>query len=467
MTAKELLISIKTLFDGKGSAEAQRQLDATGKKAAEAGKKSADGFLKAGKGAQLFEKTMGNLNKVMTGFGILGIIGVLMQLWNMLKKVSEWIGDKMTAAVRAAGAAAEEMADKLSSSKLEEAGRLISNITDGFNRVEKAISAAHAAQSQLSDAWRDLNKAGQEATDMELERREKAELARLDQGDETGRTRVTNKYAAIRAENSLARRQADYMQAEQAAAADISAASSRRMNAQSGLEKMELTKTIMEDQLSYSQDTLSRLTPLPGEKLSDQDEKARQRAAEEVANFTDKIAALNRTIDDTTAILEAAKTAERSGELRLMAARVRSTQGYSAAEALTAQDTSDLARETERVTAEAKYRDRISSATERAKTLASSYDTRADVFRAQADASDPQRRNFGSRDSFMRATAEDRRLEKAAVGAEKQSEAVNKLLAQLERTPPEKIAALLGGIESQLRAFESSIRNAEQRSRRQ
>lgn len=472
MNAKDLVIAIKTLFDGKGTAEAQRQLDATGKKAKEAGEKTKDGFLKAGKGAELFQKTMGNLNKVITGFGVLAIIGAVTQLWNLLKGVIDWIKDRMTKSVREAAEESERLADALSSRRIELAQGIVDEAAKSYNGLADAITRVKSEQDAYLSALQELNQAQQEATELELQRRELAALASLQEGDTVGEASVKAKYGKLRLANSLGQQGAEAVRAAQRAEDELNATAERRAAAEAALKKAESGRGVIADQLAFSSDKLKEfeLQPKrPGFK-GFHDAQVEKRLRDEVAALTKQMKDLDDNIAKLTEAVRAEKSNERNAGIRLEAAKVRSTTVMDAATGLAEQKATDIDRtvaDAKRAAEEERIRERLRTVTAKAKSVYGSYKTRADVYQAEADAFDPQRRDFDSRDEYMSAKAKDLRLDKAAAGAAKQADAVNRLLAQLERTPPDKIAALLNGFETQFRAFEAAIKNAEARSRRQ
>ncbi|HRR34013.1 MAG TPA: hypothetical protein P5026_07945 [Kiritimatiellia bacterium] len=478
MTAQELLVKVKTLFEGKGTQDAAKAVEGLGEKGAEAGKKieqsakGADkavekvgktakksgeevnsGYSKAKRGIDSVSKAVGTLNKMVGLFGVIGLIGSLKTAYTTLKGIGDWIKDKITEGARKAAEAATKLADSLSSQKLEEGRRMVESVAEGFNRVEKAISAARAAQSELAAAWQDLNKAGQEVTDTELARREKAELARLSPDDQAGQTRVKNKYAAFRADTALTRRAGDAIRAEQAAQDDFTAASERRANAQSALGQAVRSRDILADILQTSENTA----------MYSQDKAVREHAAKEVPELTKQVADFNKTIIDLTDRLAETTTSERAAGIRLDAARLRGSRGMDAAEALTAQDRSDL----ERDTARAQWGQRLTDLRSRASSAASALGTRAGAIRAASDAYAPVRADYRTQDQWNAATVRDKRMESSAKGAEQLAASADKLNEQLSKMKPEQLAAVFDSITRQLAQFDRAIKNAEARTKRQ
>jgi uncharacterized protein YoxC len=478
MTAQELLIKIKTLFEGKGTQDAGGAIDDLGKKGAEAGrkieqaskgadkavqqvgksaKKAGDdvnsGFSKARKGIESVSKGMATLNKMVGLFGAIGLIGSLKTAYTTLAGIGDWIKNKITEGARKAAEAATKLADSLSSRKLEEGRRMVEGVAEGFTRVEKAISAARAAQSELAAAWQDLNKAGQEVTDMEISRREKAELAQLSPDDQAGQTRVRNKYAALRSDTALTRRAGDAIRAEQAAQDDLTAAADRRSNAQSALGQAVRSRDILADILRESENTA----------MYSQDKDVRERAAKEVPELTKQVADLNKTISELTDRLAETTTSERAAGIRLDAARLRGSRGLNAAEALTAQDRSDLERDTSR----AEWVQRLTDLRSRASSAASALGPRADALRAASDAYAPVRADYRTQDEWNAAGIRDKRMESSAKGAEKLAASADKLNDQLARMKPEQLAAVFDAITGQLAQLDRAVKNIDARAKRQ
>lgn len=464
MTAKELIISIKTLFDGKGSSEAQRQLDATGKKAADAGKTAKSGLSSAETGANNFGKAVSGtaqrlelMGKVMRGLGVVGIVGAAISIFETLRDRINQSKDE-----------AEQLAVK---TRQANDVKIVEAAINAYGRLKDELAGINQQHERTAEL-NALAKGGDRSVeDAQSAAAEKEALAAIDPNDPARSQKeaaVRARFERERAVAAAARKKEDIESQRQQLGqqADISEmAAYERASMLQDLRKQQAAAASSSEELAYRSKAARRYkwdvtgggdvdTPLSNDYAAAA--KSASDNAAKLAETADTLAKEIRSLRDDAAF--AREKAFLLANEQKAADITMASSDRSGKRTIAEADSSVAA---------AQYRDRIADATTRAKSLSSAYDTRSDVFRAQADASDPQRSNFGSRDSFMRAKAEDIRLEKAAVGAEKQSAAVNKLLAQLERTPPEKIAALLGGIESQLRAFESSIRNAEQRSRRQ
>jgi len=360
------------------------------------------------------------------------IVGVGISAWSAYQKKVEESKKKIA-----------ELLDALTSAKIETATKHIDDISDAFGRVEKSISAVRAAQVDLAAAWQDLNKAGQDIADMELNRREKEQLSQLSPTDTAGSVSVKNRFAKLREEVSVSRREGDAIRAEQAAKDDLEAASAHRINIEGTLSTALNARDVLSSQIERS-------SHRAGYTL---DEKERERAKKEVVEFTATLVALNKSLTDLTDSLSAAKTKETAAGITLQAAQLRGSTGIAAATALAAQNASDLDRDT----AQARFGQKLGDLRSRASTAASSWSVTASEYRARSNAYDPQRRDYDDQGKFNMAKITDKRLEMSAKGAEKQAAAAEKLLDQLERTPPEKIAALLELITRQLVTLEQGL----------
>ena len=355
---REIIIKIKSLFEGKGSQEADEAIDNLGKKSEEAGDKAgslAGAMDKAGKHAQQFGQSTGRAAEMvgsLTGAmgqsgpaaarmgaglrvikalaegsagGLAGLATVLVGMG-----VSAWAAykRKVEESQKALQGFLQEMTDR----KIAEGARQIDAIASGFSRVEKAISATRAAQSELAAAWDDLNRAGQEVAAMELERREKADLARVAPGDQAGAAAVRARYAGLRESAALGQRAGDAIRAEQAARDDLAAISGRRANIEKTLELSKSARDQRAEQLARAVELSKR---------PDIDEKERERLTKETADLTSQLAQLEKQVGELTDALAAARTSEKAAGIRVQAAGVRATRGLSAAEALADQNTSD------------------------------------------------------------------------------------------------------------------------------
>ncbi len=459
-----LVMRIRSIFDGSGAKEAtdaQSKLTTAAKSATDAtgqvGKATGQAGQAAGRAAEMVASLTGAmgasspaaaqmssgirvLKSLLEGSsaGILGlatvIVGIGISAWSAYQKKIEESKKKIA-----------EMLDELTSAKIETGKRRIDDITDAFGRVEKSINAVRAAQVDLATAWQDLNKAGQEVSDMELQRMEKEQIARLSPNDEAGAVAIKNRFAQIRDEGSVARRQGDAIRAEQAAKDDLETAAARRINIEGTLSTASTARDVLASQIERSSRRADAgLNP---------DEKDRDRAKKEVVEFTAQLVALNKSILDLTDSLSAAKTKETAAGITLQAAQVRGSKGVAAAAALAAQNASDLDRDT----AQARYGQKLGDLRSRASAAASSWSVTASEYRARSNAYDPQRRDYENQGEWNKSKITDKRLESSAKGAEKQAAAAEKLLDQLERTPPEKIAQILDLITRQLVTLEQGL----------
>lgn len=347
----DLWIKIRSLFEKKAIDDAAKGVEDIGKKSEEAGKKQKSAASSAkefggatGRAAEMVGSLTGAMGanspaaaKMGAGLRVIkslseGSAGGIMGLTTVIVGigVSAWAAYQRK--VEEAKKKLDEFVSQMTDRKIETGARRIEAIAEGFGRVEKAISSARAAQSELAAAWDDLNRAGQEVTSMELERREKADLARLNPEDQAGAAAVRARYAGLRESAALGARAGGAIRAEQAAQDDLTAASERRANIEKTLGSSISARNIVAAQLARSS---SRADP------SNHDEEDRKNAAKETAAFTAQLAALNKSIVEMTDSLQVAKTSERAAGIKLEAANVRATRGVSAAQSLAEQNTSD------------------------------------------------------------------------------------------------------------------------------
>lgn len=351
MAGQDLTLKIKTEYDGKGSEAAAKAVDGLAKSADKAGRAQAS----AGKQAQQLGQSTGRAAEMVgsltgamgqagpaaarlgAGLRVIkalaeGSAGGLMGIATVLvgAGVSAWAAYQRK--VEQSRKELQDFVQEMTDRKIAEGARQIDAIASGFSRVEKAISSARAAQSELAAAWDDLNRAGQEVTQMELDRREKAVLARIPPGDTAAAAAVRAKYTGLRESAALGARAGSAIRAEQAAQDDLAAASGRRAN----IEKTLGLSMSARDQRAGQ---LARAVELS--KRPDIDDGERARLAQETTDLTAQLATLEKQVGELTDALSAARTTERAAGIRAQAAGLRATQGIGAAEALAQQNISD------------------------------------------------------------------------------------------------------------------------------
>jgi Mg2+ and Co2+ transporter CorA len=473
MTAQELQLKIDTEYDGKGADAAAKDIEKIGK----ASKKAGEEQDKAGKHAQQFGQSTGRAAEMvgsLTGAmgqsgpaaarmgaglrvikalaegsagGLAGLATVLVGMG-----VSAWASYQRK--VEEAQKKLQEFMAGLTDAKIDAGAKRIDSIAEGFSRVEKAISATRAAQSELAAAWDDLNRAGQEVTAMELERREKAALARVAPGDQAGAAAVRARYAGLRESAALGQRAGDAIRAEQAARDDLAAISGRRANIEQTLGSSVAARDLIAAQLARS---TARADPM------NKDEEERKRATQEVAAFTAQLAKLDKQVADLTDALAAARTSEKAAGIRVQAAGLRATSGIDAASALAAQNTSDA----ETAAVRERWGQRLGDLRRRASSASSSLSARSASLSAAAEAFDPQRADYPHQGAWNQAKIRDRRMDDQAKGAARLSASAAKLDDQLSKMKPEQLAGVFDSITAQLARLETAVKNAEQRSKRQ
>lgn len=471
---QDLTLRLQFVADTKAADEASKKIDDLGKKSDDAGdkqKKASESAKEFGKSSGRAAEMVGSLTGALgqaspaaaqlgaglrvikalaegSGAGLMGLatilVGVGVSAWAAYKRKVEESKKQMS-----------EMLNAMTDSKIAEGQKQIDKVAESFGRVEKAISAARSAQSELAAAWQDLNKAGQEVTAMQIEQREKAEMAALSPDDAAGAAKVKAKYIGIREAGSVGQRAGDSFRAEQAAQDDLAAASAHRSNIEQSLDNNTQLRDLINNQIIKSRDR--------ADSLNNPDAEDRHRAYKEVVDFGEQLAALNKTILDLNDSLIASKTSERAAVLKLDAAGIRSTQGVSAAQTLAEQNTSDA----ELAATRAAWAQRLTDMRSRVSSDASQFSTRATQYRGNSDSYNPQRADYSDDGEWRKAHNRDQSLEKDAKRYEQLAENAKKLSEQMEKMKPEQLASVFATITKQMEALENAFKNAEQRSKHQ
>ena len=411
----DIILRIKSIFNKDGQEEAVKgvdQLSASTDKAATktnqakvASVGASQGFAAAGQAASAassggigsLAQGISKLQLIITGFGAIGIIGAITTAYNLLKKLSDFISDKMNASIRAAGEEAMKTAERLNSEKMKLAQQMVDEVATSYDRVALSIDNATAAQNSYLAALQDLNTAQQEATALELNRRELAALAALQDDDAAGEAAVKARFAKARIVNDLGKRGADSIRGEQQARDELNAAAARRAAAEQALSKARENRAVLAQQLEYATEKAAPHpdTDRPGYR-GEWAAKANAKSEKDLEAFTSKVASLDATIAKLTDILSSQIAAERAAGIRLQAANVRAGSVMEAATGLSQQQSTDIDRTKEKT--QQKYREaqlkklEEIKAKEEEKTL-----TRAQAQRNVLSAEDNRRaaRNFG------------------------------------------------------------------------
>lgn len=198
MSSKDLDIKIKTSYEGRGANEADRSLNDIAKKGNKAGREISGGFTSARKSIENISKSMAFLNKIVTGFGLMGVIGAVRSVigvYSNLKKSIEEAQKKQ-----------QELADGLAAIKEEmAAGFTAKTIDDLTASLKKANDELERAQTRR-DAEKAASRASEDATSSLAERQE---LAAIDPSDPLASAKageIRAKYASQRGQSSAQRR---------------------------------------------------------------------------------------------------------------------------------------------------------------------------------------------------------------------------------------------------------------------
>ena len=183
MNAKELIVSIKTRFDGKGTSEANRQLGDTKKKTEQA----AGGFSSLGKSATTFKGVMEKVNQAMAGFGVLALLQNVMRLVQAFKDAKK-ANEDLLASITADNAAAQ-----------------IEKLNAAHDAYTASIAASNAELKTSRTNMDDLISAERRLQDARLGAQEEAAVGAIDLKDPL----YAEKEASVRARFGRLRAEAD------------------------------------------------------------------------------------------------------------------------------------------------------------------------------------------------------------------------------------------------------------------
>lgn len=188
-----------------GAEKAEKAIDRVGaaserasKKAANAAKASTSSFGKLGQGIEKVSSTVGKLNAVITGFGVVGII---MSVINAFKMLYDWL-QKDT---KAAQDLYKEMEKKSAAEQVE-------RVAEAYKKVSDAIKDTAAERQRENELFSEGLRIKRDAQDAELELAEQKELASVDESSETAaeeKAQISAKYASLRSRNVTNRRKED------------------------------------------------------------------------------------------------------------------------------------------------------------------------------------------------------------------------------------------------------------------
>lgn len=204
MNAKELIIAIRSAFDRKGTEEAQRQLDATGKKADEAGKKTEAGGIGAAKGFSALGQAA-----VASGGSVQGLASALGNMAAQVPALSAAAGPIGLAiaaamawvrAIQAAADAQDAMDKRLSETAVGNVEASLRNLSAAYLDLKDSISSAADEVTRLYEAESAKDDAAKKADLARLSLDRARQLAALSPDDTVGRRRLDVSVAERRAE---------------------------------------------------------------------------------------------------------------------------------------------------------------------------------------------------------------------------------------------------------------------------
>lgn len=237
MNEKDLVISIKSTFDGKGSAEAQKQLEATGKKAEDAGKSALTaqkGFTAMGQAAAATSGGIGGLADALGDMAqqIPALAGSARHIGLAIDGVLAW-----KKAISAVIDSQESLAKGLRDTAAGNAEAGVKTLTTAYAQLRESISdAADAAQDFYdAEASRDDAQTRADLAALDLEKAQRAYA--LSPDDKFGARRLDLDIAEQRAaiQDAAAQRKADRelntLRSQSQAAAAAKAAAAEQMAA--------------------------------------------------------------------------------------------------------------------------------------------------------------------------------------------------------------------------------------------
>jgi hypothetical protein len=209
MNAKDLVIAIKTRFAGKGTADAQKQLDATARKAQEVEKKTvaaSGAFGKLSNATTSFKGALEKVNSAMAGFGALALLN---QVASLVKAIVE---------------ARRKQEELVKSIAFDNAAAGLAGLTAAYTALKDGIAAANSETQDLRASTELLLEAERRLQDAKLSSREEEELATLDPGDSLyaeKEAEIRARYGRTRAGLSSGRNEEDVARQREALQQDI------------------------------------------------------------------------------------------------------------------------------------------------------------------------------------------------------------------------------------------------------
>lgn len=463
MTPRDIIIRIKALFEGEGAKQAtdqvaelgQRSTQASGQVAAASQNFSSLGSAARSAGGDLssMSASLGSMAKQIPALaGAAGPIAIAIAAFVAWKKVIDAVKD-----------AQESLAAGLRDTALTNAQARIATLTREYDALQKSIANAAAEANAYYSAETARDNAQLQAS-----------LASLD-------LQSAQRKAALRPGDTLGSRAIDLDIAQQRAAlTDAAAATAAERELDSLRAQVAATDTTIrgaDEQLAALAATAADL----GAQFSHISERTRERSSGRFLTSTARNARIEKGEAEMAKITAAlgAITSQMSAitQQRTAAEREQRILGSRADPLLIAQDTQKTRAETGAVTRAtdaatlerdrlaAQEHDRLAALRARARTAAQTSSAREAAFRAEADAFDPQRRDYPRQTDYLAARSKDRRLDTAADKATATNSQIQALLAEIEKTPIEKIATSISRFSARLSTLERALADSERRSR--
>ena len=197
-SSNDTTIRIKTEPDNSGAKSAEKALDNVGGAAERAGAKVKSSFEKAENSAKRFQRTVGMLRNVLTGFGVVGLVNGLVSMFGRLR---DSLGE------------AKEKADELAKAREKaEHAEAVEALAKSYERLSESMRKASDEMRQENELEDLATKNARALEDAQNEHAKQNELSAIDEDDplaDEKRARVEAKYAAIRNQVESRRRHED------------------------------------------------------------------------------------------------------------------------------------------------------------------------------------------------------------------------------------------------------------------
>lgn len=473
-------VNLKITADDAGADKAEKGLERVGqagKKVAAAANAGGNSFGKLGQGIEKVSSTVGKLNAVITGFGVVGIV---MNVVNVFKALHDWINKD----TKAAQELRKEMATKAAAEQIE-------RVAEAYKKVAEAIKEAARERQRGNELLAEELRISREAEDAKLDLAEQRELEGVDETSETAeeeKGRISARYAAIRGERTASRhkedvafeiqRQRDQAEAATKAADEIEATFENDENAIRRKRIEARTQEALSKERNEKDGTWYNRN-----KRTEEGDAVRAQQKEKAESARKEAETLQKELDrkkkEVEELRRAAQTARKRGDLlwtsydtaetrqqttAIQAKRVtgQADRAYAvkeaeiaAAEAQRAKDSAFIAAAPSR---RAEIQSKIDAANQRLGTAQeSAMNERRDAWQAQQNLDLFNQQNAGRRGGSI--TRQRRELTENVQEEQRQAEAAEAEFQNVRST----VGAMLAELKRQMAQFEAELKNAQSR----